>query len=131
MGLFAKNWEETVDRRILVVDDEREIREFIVEFLRAEGYDVSLAGSGEEALAKSKQKPFDIVLLDVRMKGMDGIQTYHELKKLNPSMRAVLMTAYYKEREIEGFLHQGVDYYLQKPFDVGQLLDLIKKMVQD
>ena len=115
-----------MNKRVLVVDDESEIREFLADVLTEEGYDVVSASSGEEAILEANIGKFDIVLLDVRMPGIDGIKAYWNIKKINPSTRAIIMTTFYNENEITACIHKGVDIYLPKPFEVPDLLALLK-----
>jgi len=112
-------------KRVLIVDDEPQIREYLAEVLTHEGYDVISVGSGEEAVLEANIGKFDIVILDVRMPGIDGIKAYWNIKKIDPSTRAVIMTAFYNENEITACIHKGVDIYLPKPFEVKELLDVI------
>ena len=115
-------------KRILVVDDEAEIRELLADILTTEGYDVVAVGSGEDAILEANIGKFDIVLLDVRMPGIDGIKAYWNIKKINPSTRAIITTAFYNENEIMACIHKGVDIYLPKPFEVTDLLALLKTL---
>ena len=72
--------------RILVVDDEPDVREICSRGLRQMGYDVTKAASGQEAVAMAKQEPFDILLVDILMPGMDGLQTFQAIKSLQPDV---------------------------------------------
>ena len=62
------------------------------------------------------------------MDGLDGIQTYEEIKKIQPSIKAIVMTAYFEEGTIMACLHKGVLKYLQKPFEISNLLEIIKQL---
>ena len=115
-------------KRVLVVDDESEIREYLAEVLTEQGYDVIAVGSGEEAVLEANIGKFDIVLLDVRMPGIDGIKAYWNIKKINPSTRAIIMTSFYNKNEITACIHKGVDIYLPKPFEVPDLLAVLKTL---
>ncbi|MFH0931704.1 MAG: response regulator, partial [Candidatus Zixiibacteriota bacterium] len=79
--------------RILVVDDEETQREMLGGFLKKEGYSVSLADSGEEALKICQDKFFEVALLDLKMPGMDGIGLLTKLKEINPEIQVIVMTA--------------------------------------
>jgi CheY-like chemotaxis protein len=115
-----------VKKRILVVDDESEIRSFLSEVLDEEGYMVDTAESGEESIEKVKENYFHGVILDVRMRGIDGIMAYRQIKQINPSIKAVIVTAFYSEKSIQSCIQPGVDTCLHKPFDIGQLLSILK-----
>lgn len=74
--------------KILVVDDDRELQENIVDILTSEGFDVAAAGHGEEALDMLRRSPFDLVLLDMIMPGMGGLEALPQIKRLCPGARS-------------------------------------------
>ncbi len=80
--------------RILLVDDEEHIRLLFKEELEEEGYVIDLASNGFEALEKLKEQRFDLVVLDIKMPGMDGIQTLNEIKKIDKDQHVILCSAY-------------------------------------
>ena len=80
--------------RILLVDDEEHIRLLFKEELEEEGYSIELASNGFEALEKLKGQQFALVVLDIKMPGMDGIQTLNEIKKINKEQHVILCSAY-------------------------------------
>ena len=112
-------------KKVLVVDDENEIREIVTDVLNTEGYEVESAASGEEGIEKAQEKQFDIALLDVRLGGQDGIVTYWQLKRVSPRTKAIIMTAHYKREELSFCIDNHVDTYLQKPFEIDTLVDLV------
>jgi CheY-like chemotaxis protein len=83
-----------VEVKILVVDDEPEIREILVRFLSVQGYVVIAAAEGSEALALAEGDDFTLALVDVCMPGMSGIELLAKLKRLDPGISVILMTAY-------------------------------------
>ena len=91
-----KNLSSTVSppAHLLVVDDQASIRESMLITFRREGYGVETAASGEEAIGILEQKPFDLVITDLRMSGMDGIQVLEKVKEMSPDTEVVVMTAY-------------------------------------
>ena len=103
--------------RILVVDDEAAIRLALGELLRSEGHDVREAGDGNEALAALEGAPADLVLADLRMPGMDGIQLLEAIRARFPDTLVVLVTAQGDERIAVQALKLGAYDYLPKPFD--------------
>lgn len=116
--------------RILVVDDEESQREMLDGFLRKQGYSVSLANSGEEALKLSQDKFFELALIDLKMPGMNGIELLTELKEINPEIQAIVMTAYgTMETAIEA-LRKGAIHYLNKPIDLEELKITIEKALE-
>jgi len=112
--------------RILVVDDEEVIRITVSMLLKNEGYDVMVAAGGEEALARIREQEFDLVLTDVRMDGMSGIDLIKEIKKLPVDMESIIMTSYTSLEIAVLALRSGAYDFLIKPFDK---LDLVSAAV--
>jgi DNA-binding NtrC family response regulator len=113
--------------KVLVVDDEKNQREIYTLILEDDGYQVTTAQSGEQALRLAGEKPFDLVLTDYKMAGMDGLTLLNELLKLDPSIIVVMMTAHGSVESVKEALRSGAFDYLEKPIDRDQLL----KAVQD
>jgi DNA-binding NtrC family response regulator len=113
--------------KVLVVDDEKNQREIYTLILEDDGYHVTTAQSGEQALRAAREKPFDLVLTDYKMAGMDGLTLLNELLKLDPSIIVVMMTAHGSVESVKEALRSGAFDYLEKPIDRDQLL----KAVQD
>jgi two-component system, OmpR family, response regulator len=112
---------------ILVVDDEDDFRETIVKRLQKRKMTVRGAESGEKALELIEAQPFDVVVLDVKMPGLDGIDTLREIKKRKPLIEVILLTGHASmESGIEG-MKLGAYDYVMKP---ANLEELIEKMVQ-
>lgn len=111
-------------RRVLVVDDDSSIRAFVGQALRDEGYDVRQAANGSEALdALARSRP-DLILLDVRMPGVDGWQVLDELRSAaGPQTPVVVMTASYTGQDRA--LQSGAQGYLAKPFELSDLLECV------
>jgi DNA-binding NtrC family response regulator len=113
-------------KKILVVDDDDFMRETVGDVLVEKGYSVSLADSGEIAVEKFKNEFYDIILLDLKMQGIDGFQTYQQIKKINPKAKAIIMTAYFYEEIITDCLREGAFGVLYKPLDMDKLLEQIE-----
>jgi DNA-binding NtrC family response regulator len=110
------------DFKVLVVDDEIEFLETLIKRLKKRGLNITGVGSGEEALQILKEIPVDVVILDVRMPGMDGIQTLREIKKGYPLVEVIMLTGHANlEVAIEG-MELGAFDYLMKPMDIDELL---------
>jgi DNA-binding NtrC family response regulator len=117
--------------RILVVDDELFVRELLLEFLSAQGYEVSLADSGEKAVELTQTQPADVVLVDLKMPGIDGIETLKQIKKIAPDVLAIIMTGYPTiESSIEALRH-GVYDYVIKPFKLDDLKSSIERALRE
>lgn len=113
--------------KILVVDDEQSHRTMLKAVLSKEGYEVSEADDGTSAIKAVENDPFDLVLMDIRMTDMDGIEALGEIKKISPSMPVIMMTAYASIKTAVETLKSGAYDYLTKPLDIDELKILIKK----
>jgi len=114
---------------LLVVDDQMGVRRLLYEAFKEEGYKVELAGSGLEALEKVKSEMPDIILMDMKMPGMNGLETLHEIKKVNDSILVVMMTAYGELEIISEAMKLGINEYITKPFDINELRSVVKKVL--
>ena len=115
---------------ILVVDDEKIIHESCGRILREEGYEVETALSGQEALQKLKERQYDLVLTDIRMPGMDGIETLEKMKEEIPDITVVMFTGYSSVETARGSMKLGAFDYLPKPFTPEELLAVVKKAIE-
>src|SRR5437870_8427891 len=100
--------------KILVVDDEQSMTQFLGIVLRKEGYDVTTVNNGREALERVKSDSFDVVITDIKMPGMDGIQVLNGVKKHDPSLPVVIMTAYASQQSAIEAVNLGAYQYLIK-----------------
>lgn len=115
--------------RILIIDDNPEIREVITILLEGEGFATEEAGDGEQALEKIREVPYDLILLDVMMPGLNGYQTCVELRKLTNAPILFLSARSQVEDKTMGFLSGGDDY-LPKPFSYQELLGRVKALMR-
>ena len=113
--------------RILVVDDEEPQREILRTILSAEGYSVETASGVAEALRRCREKPYDLVLTDLRMPGADGLALVERLPRDNPSTLVILMTAYGSLDSVEQALKRGAFDYLTKPLEREELLLTVRR----
>ncbi len=116
---------------ILVVDDEEGARELFHTILTDEGYDVSLAGSGEEALALFKANAFNLVVTDIKMPVMDGLQLLQEIRKIGSKTDVIMVTAY---GEVESYLKAmslGAAEYINKPIRIKELKRIVHKVLSE
>jgi DNA-binding response OmpR family regulator len=107
--------------RILVVDDEPSVREVVSEYLTGQGYGVETAGDGQEALAVVRRAAPDLVLLDVRMPGIDGIETLRRIRALSDDVAVIMVTANEDVSLARETLKLGALDYVSKPFDFEHL----------
>lgn len=113
--------------RILIVDDEEGIRRSLSAYLKLEGYDVDVAENGREALDKIRQLKFNIILLDINMPGLDGLDTLQTIKAIDFSIQVIMMTAYSTFDKTMKSLEYGATDYILKPFeDLSEILHLVK-----
>lgn len=112
---------------ILIVDDDAQLRKSFTKLLKDEGYVVETAGTSEECLERAAAGGLDLIIQDVRMPGVDGIETFRRLQDISPLPPVIIMTAHgTMETAIEATRLGAFDYVL-KPFDIPQMLDLIRK----
>ncbi|HKY06418.1 MAG TPA: sigma-54 dependent transcriptional regulator, partial [Blastocatellia bacterium] len=112
--------------KVLVVDDEKNQREIYTLVLEDDGYEVTTAQSGEQALKLARENSFDLVLTDYKMGGMDGLTLLGELIRLDPSIIVVMMTAHGSVESVKDALRGGAFDYLEKPVDRDQLLRVVE-----
>src|SRR6476646_4077659 len=113
--------------RILVVDDERSMREMLAILLRREGHEVSVAENGRTAIDLLNQRPFDLVVSDARMPDVDGLEVLRHARSINPSVIAIMVTAYGSPDLLRGVAQLGVNDYVEKPFNTEVLRFRIRK----
>ncbi len=111
---------------ILIVDDEEHIRLLFKEELEDEGYTVDLASNGLDALDKMKRSAYSVIVLDIKMPGMDGIQTLAEIKKINKDQPVILCSAYGEFKQ--DFATWMSDGYVVKSADTRELKEMIRRM---
>lgn len=115
--------------KILIVDDQFGIRMLLNEVLRKEGYETYLASNGMEALGLLSLHQADLVFLDMKIPGMDGIEILKKMKEHSPQVKVIMMTAYGELDLINTALSTGAIGYLPKPFDILELINLSKKYI--
>jgi DNA-binding NtrC family response regulator len=113
--------------KLLLVDDEARFVETLSKRLTARGFDVEGALSGPEALARLDARPFDVVLLDVWMPGMDGLEVLKQIRRLHPSVRVVLVSGNASiTAAVEG-IRLGATDYLLKPVEIEDVMAKIEE----
>ncbi len=112
---------------ILVVDDERYVRDLLERVLSRKEYVVETAEGGEAALARLETQRYDLVLTDVVMPGIDGFELLRRVKSLYPTTKVIVLTGYARKQSISDFLLYGADEYLSKPFQVQALLEAVDR----
>ena len=113
--------------KVLLVDDEKEFVESLSERLELRNLDADIAYDGEQALAAVKDGKHDVMVLDLRMPGIDGIEVLRRVKKTNPDVQVVILTGHGTEKEEKMAKKLGAFAYLKKPVDVDQLVGTLNK----
>ncbi|MEE8168502.1 MAG: response regulator [Candidatus Hydrothermarchaeales archaeon] len=112
---------------ILVVDDDIGTCETLADILTAKGYNVTTAESGIEAVEKLKGELFKVILMDIKMMGINGIETIREIKKIvYPEVAIIMMTAYVAEALVTEALREGAYAVVYKPLDIERIIKLIE-----
>ncbi len=119
-----------LEDKILVVDDEQSMREFLDIMLKKEGYKVSLASNGEEVLKLIEKDIFDLILLDIRMPKMDGIAVLKKIKATSPETVVIMITAYASADTAIKAMKEGAYDYITKPFKVEEIKLIIKNALE-
>jgi len=116
--------------KILVVDDEWELRNLLTEFLTGDGYDVIQASNGEEALELAEKEEPQVILLDVKMPGIDGIEVCRRLKEEDKTrFIPIIMVTALEDRDVDAFV-EGADDFVTKPFSLVELSFRVKSMLR-
>lgn len=113
------------DIKILLVDDEVEFTMCLSKVLIRRGFQVDCADDGLSALSMVAREHFDVVVLDIKMPGMSGIQVLGEIKRFAPSTQVILLTGHFSITDEEDTLKSGAYAYLLKPFPILKLVDVI------
>ena len=110
---------------VLVIDDEPDMREMLAFDLLQEGYEVQTAESGMAALQAIRSRRFDVAVTDLKMPGMDGVQTLAALKNVDPDMEVIIATGYASLESAVACLQHGAFDYIQKPYDLDKIRTLL------
>ena len=116
--------------KILVVDDEEDLRLLLTDSLRREGFQVAAASSGREALALVEQEPPDLIILDLVMPEMDGIETLRRLRERGVTAKVLVLTAYGTAQQTREAMALGVREFIGKPFDLDRLIRIVAEEVE-
>ena len=116
-------------RRVLVIDDDQDVLSIYRAFLGEAGFSVDTATDGEEGLARSRAHRPDLIVLDLKMPGMSGMEVFSELKEepKTVGVPVIVLTAIEEEKLAEGMLALGVEKYLVKPIDMQELVATVRQ----
>ncbi len=118
--------------RVLIVDDEETIGLGISEILKDEGFEAAYVVSGSDAIKAVKESPYNIVFMDIVMPGMNGLETFREIKKLTPGAIVILFTGYFRDAEqviAEGVKEGMIDEFIRKPYFADEIVRSARKYV--
>ncbi len=119
------------NERILVVDDEEQMRDLLAKVLDRKGYQVAVCSDGLEALAYLEKEPADLVITDVRMPGLSGMEALRAVKELNPDIVVLIMTAFGSIDQAVQAVKEGAYDYINKPFKIEEMLLTIEKALDE
>jgi DNA-binding NtrC family response regulator len=117
-------------RPVLIVDDEKNIRLTVSQSLESIGLDTDTAMNGEEALAKLKAHEYSLILLDLKMPGMDGMQVLRRIREIHPEVRVIVITAYGTVESAVEAMKLGTVDFVQKPFASEEIRTLVSRVLQ-
>ncbi len=115
---------------IIIIDDDPVIRDIFVQTISSTGHEILTAENGEKAIELAKQKPLDVAFVDMRMPGLDGLETFREIKKLRPEITTVMITGFADYEKIEAAIKEGAVDCMQKPFNISEIRAIITSKVR-
>jgi DNA-binding NtrC family response regulator len=116
-----------LNQNILVVDDDAEVRKTLSSILLKERYLVETAENGKQALRASEKSRFEVALIDIKLRDMEGTELLHRLEEKQPHMVKIIITGFPTLENAVKTVNEGADGYILKPFDIEKLLEMIKK----
>jgi len=117
--------------RILIVDDDIGMCETLSDILSDEDYNIDIANEGYTAIDMISKNPYDLVLMDIKMPEINGVETYKVVNKTNPCLKVILMTAYSVEDLVNDAISEGAYGIIYKPMDIPTLLEIINKILKN
>ena len=117
--------------KLLIVDDEKGITDSLKDFFIHRGFSVETANSGEEALTTVKTNKPDIIFLDIRMRGISGLDVLEKVKKMDKGIKVIMLTIHEEKEIVNKAKELGADEYIIKPFRIDYLEEVVIKKVQE
>ena len=115
--------------RILIIEDDKEMRSLLEDVLGEEGFKTESVSNGSEGLRKVTQEPFDLILTDIRMPGLTGLDILPAIRRLQPEASVIVITAFGNEEVHRRSVEKGAAGYLEKPIHMDKLKTLVHEMV--
>ncbi len=122
--------EEKLMSRVLVVDDEESVGLGMSEILKDEGFEAGYVINGTQAVEALRDKPYNLVFMDIVMPGMNGLDTYREIRKIRPKTRVILFTGYFRDAEAvitQGIREGMIDEFIRKPYFADEIIRSARK----
>lgn len=116
--------------RVLVVDDEEAVGLGMSEILKDNGFEAAYVISGKDAVETVRKNPYNLVFMDIVMPGMNGLETYREIKKIKPDVKVVLFTGYFKDAHdivLRGVQEGMIDEFIRKPYFADEIIKTARK----
>jgi len=117
------------DARVLIIEDDEEMRSLLKDFLAEEGFETDSVSNGHDALGILVKKPFDLVVTDIRMPGLTGLDILPRIRKIQPGVSIIMITAFGSEEVRRKAYERGATLYLEKPIHFHKLRQLIHQIV--
>jgi DNA-binding response OmpR family regulator len=114
---------------IFIVDDDADFAESLVDIFELEGHRCELAYDGETALKRFKESDFDLIFMDVKLPGKNGVESFLDIRKIKPDARVIMMTGYSVEELLGQAIENGAWGILHKPLNMDEVLNMIKKII--
>ncbi len=130
LGKGAKMLNNRLRGRVLVVDDEETIGIGMSEILKDEGFEAAYVVDGRQAVNAVKDSPYGLVFMDIVMPGMNGLDTFREIKKLRPDTKVILFTGYFRDAEdviLQGIREGMIDEFIRKPYFADEIIKSARK----
>jgi DNA-binding NtrC family response regulator len=118
------------DARILIVDDDENIRKVLTTILEEEGYIIESVDTAKKAIERTKKKSYNLALIDIRLPDMEGIELLTRMMDTTPKMRKIIITGYPTIQNAIEAVNRGADAYILKPFDMEKVLKLIEDQLE-
>jgi len=116
---------------ILIVDDHIDSAKMLSRILERKGYSVATATDGHKAIERVKESPFDLTFMDVKMPGMNGLETYRRIKEIRPEAVVIMMTAYDVDDLIRAAIEEGAYGAIHKPLNIQEVLALVERAAKE
>jgi DNA-binding NtrC family response regulator len=117
--------------RILIIDDDENIRKVLTTILEDEGYDVESVDTAKKAIERTRRKFYNLALIDIRLPDMEGIELLTKMKNTTPKIRKLIITGYPTLQNAVEAVNRGADAYIMKPFDMEKVLEEIKDQLKN